>query len=1251
LTPRYVAFLIIPLSHREAVAMIKCRSAMVLVSLLFIGCAISAGADVSLDFWGHLTSGQGTCEQLSNTQSRCSVPPGTPVTLELTATVSPPSYIVTIDASGLPPWVEFAPVSGPGTVATQAYMTPPLSVDGYAVTLVFTATTAYELSVSLEVELIVVSEEIPGGEEPGTPYDVPGGEETEQGIEFEIPFMPDFSSFVLGDVTDCETGEPIDPSALSTEFSFPPGAQAPYDLSELERVTVRSPGYVPHEITEFKPFSFSLFFFEVTLLMPAQPDICLEPMGEPAIETIAPKGPCVSHVTTSVGSGQTPFSWSASGPFLWYEIFVYDNPCGQYPPPPTPTPTPVPTPSPTPTPTPTPTTGEPVTTTAGVWEPLWERLTPAQREALAGRGLSGWGWVKAARELLGESGEEVPVEGKVQETAGVLLPDTELLARFGPIDPETTETVLPLDWLLEPGQAFIWQVFGVFEDAQGEQGAILSTAECVRYQPVDWETGLPAEPISCIPPECNIRVEVKVDPAMDGGLDPVSETMTINRDDFVPLKAVGLDFDELWWYCEPCPLCPELGSSRMTILTGKVRFEWEIQAGEGDFVEIGCMTPVKQDVGDRVIFMPPYVEKGKSKTTTILLQIIDDNPSQPIDVTVKRWVTIETKRDDESGNPDVYRVTISSTAYALPSPTMVTPTLNDCHAEPPDWKKPCQDLQAEILTPPDHILAEKEWVRLEAIDLQDPDPVDLYCTSIQCTPSMDSKCYNDDLRWTWSILSGGGRFVKGNVGRFVIYEAPERETDVEIQVSVDNPYVFQCADDVPPPFKIQLEVVKPGIRMELTETSWLPQGGTAANTVEERSYLVYKDGNSWVDARPHMCRIHKFELLETSTEPGFCLNGGKKTDVSYDLWIPEGVGYECSDEHTFAGRTEKFYQKAETKRPVREYTLKVECEDYGAWAFIKSTANAPYESVPWKTADVPKLNGRGLKREFADNRVTIPFDADENHIPDRGWDSVWTALVRAAIPAGWALPLEADPADPKSDTDPRPASNFAGDGLAAYEEYRGFLSRKNHVRLSQGLKELFIYDPDGLAANAFYTAVTGVPIVYISNDEWTGPGLIANSRREINPNRTVARSCGAQHGLHVVADTRNTAPLSEWGLTDGPGAGGPPGTADPRVNVYTERIRLHIRQLVTNRGGNLNNPLTAIQAAFRIAHEINVTTVHEIGHGSGFRHHNPVDAGDKSCVMRYYTAAEYNDVGDLKLTPWPTTFCNVCDPQLHIKDN
>lgn len=1229
----------------------KWRSSLVLVGVLFIGGAMSAEADVSLQFSGHLASGQGTCQKISDRLLSCQIPAGSSAVLELEASVYPPESGVAIDGWDLPSWVSFEPVSGPGTVTTLAAIEPPSLAVGYSVTLVFTATTIYELYVDLEVELLITGAGPPDEEDPDLPYDVPGGEETDQGIEFEIPFIRDVSSFVLGDVTDCVTGTPIDPDDLTTEFSFPFGSQPPHELSDLEMVTVRSPGYVPFEITRFEPFTFSLLFFEITLLMPAEPDLCLEPIGEPTLGTVAPRGACIGDVTTSVRSAQTLFEWAATGPFVSYDILIYDNPCGRYPPPPptpTPTPTPTTTPGPSPTPTPTPTTGQPVTTTAGVWEPLWDRLTPQQREELGKRGLSGWGWVKAAREILGETDAEIPVEGLIEESEDVLLPDTELLARFGPYSPEVTETVLPLDWILEPGQAFIWQILGVFEDAAGEPGALLSTPECVRYQPTDPETDLPVAPVSCLPPECNIRVEEKVAPAMDGGLAPISETLTIKRDEFVPLYAVGLDFDQLWWYCEPCPRCPEKGSFRMRPLTGKVKFEWEIKEGKGDFVEIGCMTQTKQDVGDRVIFMPPYVEKGTQTTTRILLQIIDDNPSQPIDQTVKRWVTIKTERDDDTGNPDVYKITISSTAYTLPSPVQITPELNDCRAEPPDWKTPCKDLVAQILSPPDDIIAQKEWVRLEAVDLQDPDAVDLICTSIRCIPEMESRSYNDDIRWTWTIVKGGGRFVKGNVGRFVIYEAPLEETEVEIEVSIDNPFAFQCADDVPPPGKLKLRVVKPGIRMELTPSGWLPQGGTAANTVDKRSYLVYKDGGKWVDARPHMCRIHKFELLTTSTEKGFCLNGGPKTDQSLDLWIPEGGSHECSDEHPSAGRAEKFYQKAETKRPVREYTLKVECEDYGAWAFIRSTANAPYESVSWKKADVPSVvettfaapligvvsvMSPGLKTEYGDNRVTIPFDADENHIAD----------ARKHNDRGRAA---------NRDEDVQPAGDGTnGDGLSNYEEFRGFLVKGTHTRTDIWKKDLFVRDQHNLGLG-YFPAASQLRCHLIDPAEYDGDNV-----RIVNFNRGDAtRSRCAQHGLHLrnVGIAGLTTLGETWSVAgdwDSPG---------DILRVDIDRSK-HLRIVNVPFGRGIVLPVVLPKG------DISATIAHELGHAVSIEHHGEDDtvwislkrltensemrvqylppaskhgltSGVEDCVMRYnYSDYYWNDPKGTVYTRWPVT--------------
>ena len=248
--------------------------------------AVSAAEGISLHFSGHLASGQGTCQQVTDSRIACRVSPGSPANLELTAMVSPADYALTIGAWELPPWVSFEPASGYGTTSAYVTISPPASSAGQTITLVFTATTAYELQAQLEVQLAIGDAAPVDVGQPDITYDVPTGEATDQGIEFGIPFLPEFSTFALGEVVDCETGTPIHASDISTEFTFSPTSQPPYQLADLAKVIVSSPGYSPHEIAQFEPLSISLFFIRLTLLMPTEPDICLSPISdEPTVAT------------------------------------------------------------------------------------------------------------------------------------------------------------------------------------------------------------------------------------------------------------------------------------------------------------------------------------------------------------------------------------------------------------------------------------------------------------------------------------------------------------------------------------------------------------------------------------------------------------------------------------------------------------------------------------------------------------------------------------------------------------------------------------------------------------------------------------------------------------------------------------------------------------------------------------------------------------------------------------------------------
>jgi|Deesub1362B_J571_1020462.scaffolds.fasta_scaffold06994_2 hypothetical protein len=119
------------------------------------------------------------------------------------------------------------------------------------------------------------SELLPPGEPLPPDKVVEHGEETERGIEFPIDFLVGFSKFLLGQVSDCETGQPVPASHIKVEFYFEDDSKEPYGLADLEKVVVRAPGYTPYKITQFSSFSVSLLILQITFLVPDPPNLCL----------------------------------------------------------------------------------------------------------------------------------------------------------------------------------------------------------------------------------------------------------------------------------------------------------------------------------------------------------------------------------------------------------------------------------------------------------------------------------------------------------------------------------------------------------------------------------------------------------------------------------------------------------------------------------------------------------------------------------------------------------------------------------------------------------------------------------------------------------------------------------------------------------------------------------------------------------------------------------------------------------------
>lgn len=178
--------------------------AILLGGVLVVG--VSSGAQqISLHFSGHLSSGQGTCQQVSNSQISCQIPAGSSGTITLTATVSPAENPVAIAGSGIPSWVQFRPASSYGTVSTQVAISPPPTAVGQAATLVFTATTAHNLRVQLQVQLQVTAARAPPSDWEVTPpvgASVTYSGATDAKGEFAVP-LGDLATTVTGTLTKC----------------------------------------------------------------------------------------------------------------------------------------------------------------------------------------------------------------------------------------------------------------------------------------------------------------------------------------------------------------------------------------------------------------------------------------------------------------------------------------------------------------------------------------------------------------------------------------------------------------------------------------------------------------------------------------------------------------------------------------------------------------------------------------------------------------------------------------------------------------------------------------------------------------------------------------------------------------------------------------------------------------------------------------------------------------------------------------
>ena len=234
----------------------------------------------------------------------------------------------------------------------------------------------------------------------------------------------------------------------------------------------------------------------------------------------------------------------------------------------------------------------------------------------------------------------------------------------------------------------------------------------------------------------------------------------------------------------------------------------------------------------------------------------------------------------------------------------------------------------------------------------------------------------------------------------------------------------------------------------------------------------------------------KFELVDTSKEKGICLNWPEEALKSYDLRIEQELNDELSVK---ADKDKPKGQQAYTKSSaLNESSVTISCFDYGAYARLRVTAIL--DEGKKTEIQIPAY----LKSDKSKYELTIPKDKNDNRIAD-DWEEYNDVQGR--------------PEDDDSETDPERGDEHSGDGLTLYEEYRGFMQNRKHIRGEPLKKDLFICNKIGGAV------VPGIEL-FKSITEFEVHSKLTEKElgtsRVVNRHHTERAHAVNQHGLLIV---------------------------------------------------------------------------------------------------------------------------------------
>ena len=198
----------------------------------------------------------------------------------------------------------------------------------------------------------------------------------------------------------------------------------------------------------------------------------------------------------------------------------------------------------------------------------------------------------------------------------------------------------------------------------------------------------------------------------------------------------------------------------------------------------------------------------------------------------------------------------------------------------------------------------------------------------------------------------------------------------------------------------------------------------------------------------------RFTLFNVSNYPGIASNYA--TNTNFDLEFKKGQFTYSKPKGTSDGYV------IETLAPHREVAITIVAHDGAAWGRIKCEIKINNHWIPCLT-------------EFTTSHsYTLPVDKNENKIAD-----IWERMYHTED-----LPIT-------NDDDYLPKSNFNGDNLTLFDEYRGFFTSTGWISTHPWEKDLFIHNPNNFDLG--YFKKLNLAIHFIDEDQY-----LNNFERTVN---------------------------------------------------------------------------------------------------------------------------------------------------------